>query len=166
MTSICMGAGIQPQVSGLTQQALYPGAVPTAHLLLLEDQELVVLHDALAVVSDLLEDGLVGLALEDDVLLNQGLRAAPHCNAVGPEGVDPVLQDLGEAARAVTETHRLLDAGQVSDCHKTRESKRAGEVSTEQEELWVGRRGQPAGATGVLELMDRLWGLSWGQFFP
>lgn len=100
MTSICMGAGIQPQVSGLTQQALYPGAVSTAHLLLLEDQELVVLHDALAVVSDLLEDGLVGLALEDDVLLNQGLRAAPHCNAVGPEGVNPVLQYLGEAAGA------------------------------------------------------------------
>lgn len=62
-----------------------------ANLLLLEDQELVVLHDAFPVVSDLLEDSLVGLALEDDVLLYQGLNAAPHCNAVSTEGVDPVL---------------------------------------------------------------------------
>lgn len=59
--------------------------------LLLEDKELVVLHDALSVVCDLLEDGLVGLALEDDVLLYQGLNTTPHCNAVGPEGVDSVL---------------------------------------------------------------------------
>lgn len=75
----------------LTQQALYPVAFSTAHLLLLEDKELVVLHDALSVVCDLLEDGLVGLALEDDVLLYQGLNTAPHCNAIGPEGVDSVL---------------------------------------------------------------------------
>lgn len=66
-------------------------AISIVHLLLLEDQELVVLHDAFSVVCDLLEDGLVGLALEDDILLNQGLHAAPHCNAIGPEGVDPVL---------------------------------------------------------------------------
>lgn len=70
---------------------LYPGAISTAHSLLLEDQELVVLHDAFPVVCDLLEDGLVGLALEDDVLLYQGLSAASHSNAVGPEGVDPIL---------------------------------------------------------------------------
>lgn len=75
----------------LTQQALYPGAISVAHLLLLEDKELVVVHDALPVVCDLLEDGLVGLALEDNVLLDQGLDTAPHCNAIGPEGVDPVL---------------------------------------------------------------------------
>lgn len=75
----------------LTQEVLYPGAASIAHSLLLEDKELVVLHDALSVVCDLLEDGLVGLALEDDVLLYQGLNTAPHCNAIGPEGVDPVL---------------------------------------------------------------------------
>lgn len=51
----------------------------------LEDQELVVLHDAFSVVGDLLKDCLAGLALEDDVLLYQGLGTAPHCNAVGPE---------------------------------------------------------------------------------
>lgn len=62
--------------------------------LFLEDQELVVLHDAVSVVGDLLEDGLVGLALEDDVLLHQGLGAAPHCDAIGPEGMDPVLYYL------------------------------------------------------------------------
>jgi hypothetical protein len=75
----------------LTQEVHYPGTASVAHSLLLEDKELVVLHDALSVVCDLLEDGLVGLALEDDVLLNQGLNTAPHCNAIGPEGVDPVL---------------------------------------------------------------------------
>lgn len=107
-----MGAGTQTQVPVLTRQVLYPGAISVAHLLLLEDQELIVLHDAFSVVSDLLEDGLVGLALEDDVLLHQGLSTAPHCYAIGTEGVDPVLQYLEEAA---TETHRL-EAGQVSDC--------------------------------------------------
>lgn len=92
----------------LTRQVLYPGAISRAHLLLLEDQELIVLHDAFSVVSDLLEDGLVGLPLEDDVLLHQGLSTAPHCNAVGAEGVDPVLQDLEEAA---TESHRDSQIG-------------------------------------------------------
>lgn len=104
----------------LTQQALYPVALSTAHLLLLEDEKLVVLHDALSVVCDLLEDGLVGLALEDGILLHQGLDTAPYCNAVGPEGVDPVLQYLGEADGAchVSENHRLEQVTQASDCYK------------------------------------------------
>jgi hypothetical protein len=40
------------------------------NVLFLEDQELIVLHDAFSVVCDLLKDGLVGLALEDDVFLH------------------------------------------------------------------------------------------------
>lgn len=70
------------------------------HLLFLEHQELVVLQDTFPVVGDLLKDGLAGLSLEDDVLLHQGLGAAPHCNAVGPERMDPVLDYLGETIRA------------------------------------------------------------------
>lgn len=52
--------------------------------LLLEDQEPVVLYNAFLVARALLEDGLVGLALEDGVLLHQGLGVALHCNAGGP----------------------------------------------------------------------------------
>lgn len=53
--------------------------------LLLEDQEPVVLYNAFLVVGALLEDGLVGPALEDGVVLHQGLGVALHCNAGGPE---------------------------------------------------------------------------------
>lgn len=58
------------------------------------------MQDTVSIVGDLLKDGFAGLALEDDVLLHQGLGAAPHCDAVGPERMDPVLYYLGETVRA------------------------------------------------------------------
>lgn len=99
------------------------------------------MQDTVSVVGDLLKDGFAGLALEDDVLLHQGLGAAPHCDAVGPERMDPVLYYLGETVRAchTSGTPGLVGGGQVRG---TAVIKRRGKSMLGRAALWHGKSGK------------------------